>query len=389
MASVLIGVLGVFGAVVFGQVIGPIVLTILASVASTPAKRDRYLRARDKVHEIAALARGGFEAPAKKGALKLDEISRKDAADLPPAGERGEARPAPRAARAVESRAAPPARDGEGDSAAPDGKSASGAERSRARIEDASALDASGRVGKNARMSDRSGGALGAFIFKNRVLWLVGWIVAMVAFDQASKLWAQDALSEERNVIRPKEVATADGTTEKIDETTLQHVGVHTKEVFTTPIIGFSFKYAENRAAAFSLTQSIAESARRPMLLFVSLAACALIAVWYMRLRQQADALLMTAFALIIAGALGNFLDCARLWYVIDFIDFYVTADSVSDWLRAPHTPPWGGMIRLSDHWPRRSNIADSCIVSGAIGVVLRTLRPQPTTDAPKSAETP
>jgi signal peptidase II len=137
----------------------------------------------------------------------------------------------------------------------------------------------------------------------------------------------------------------------------------------------FSLKYAENRAAAFSLTQSIPEGARRPLLLLVSLCACALIAAWYLKLKQ-ADALLMTSFALIIAGALGNFLDRARLAYVIDFLDFYVANDTVGSWLRSQHGFA-GITFRLSDHWPT-FNIADSCIVSGAIGVVLRTLKPLP-----------
>ena len=111
------------------------------------------------------------------------------------------------------------------------------------------------------------------------------------------------------------------------------------------------------------------------MLLTVSILACVLIGVWYLRLKV-ADGLLLTAFALIIAGALGNFIDRARLAYVIDFLDFYVNNDTMAGWLRAPHVVPvLGWQVRLSDHWPT-FNVADSCIVSGAIGVVIRTVRP-------------
>lgn len=222
---------------------------------------------------------------------------------------------------------------------------------------------------------------MSSWIFKNKVAWLLAWIVSMVSLDQASKVWAQGALTEERTIIRPKEVADEDGSTKRIEEKTTQFVAVRT--IVVIPGL-FNFKYAENRAAAFSLTQSIPEGARRPLLLSVSLLACVLIGAWYLRLKY-ADALLLTSFALIIAGALGNFIDRARLHYVIDFLDVYVSNDALAAWLRAQHTVPVLGIsVRLSDHWPT-FNVADSCIVSGAIGVVLRTIRPHP--DMPKPSE--
>ncbi len=216
--------------------------------------------------------------------------------------------------------------------------------------------------------------AWSAWIFKNKIAYLALWVVSMVVLDQGSKIWAQGALAEERTVVRPREVADENGGTKRIEETTKQFVAVRTIEVI--PGL-FNFKYAENRAAAFSLTQSIPESARRPLLLTVSILACLLIGVWYVRLKV-ADGLLLTAFALIIAGALGNFIDRARLAYVIDFLDFYIAHDGMASWLRAPHTVPLlGWSVRLSDHWPT-FNVADTCIVSGAIGVVIRTVRPLP-----------
>ncbi len=53
-------------------------------------------------------------------------------------------------------------------------------------------------------------------------------------------------------------------------------------------------------------------------------------------------------FALVIAGALGNVIDRLRFGYVVDFIDWY-----------------WKQF-----HWPV-FNIADSCIVVGAVMLVL------------------
>lgn len=56
-------------------------------------------------------------------------------------------------------------------------------------------------------------------------------------------------------------------------------------------------------------------------------------------------------FALVIAGALGNVIDRLRFGYVVDFIDWY-----------------WKDF-----HWPV-FNVADSCIVAGAILLLLTSL---------------
>ena len=219
-----------------------------------------------------------------------------------------------------------------------------------------------------------------AWIWKNKVAWLVGLVLTMAVADQVTKQWAQGALTEVRQVSR---TAVVDGTPTKVSEE--RHVAVRTIEVI--PGL-FNFKYAENRAAAFSLTQSIPEGARRPMLLVISLIACSFIVFWYMKLKQP-DALLMTCFALIIGGALGNLIDRARLGYVIDFLDFYLSSGSVAAWLDREHTLPLLGVtVRLSSHWPT-FNIADICIVSGAIGVVLRTMKAQPEGEEDAASSTP
>ena len=54
------------------------------------------------------------------------------------------------------------------------------------------------------------------------------------------------------------------------------------------------------------------------------------------------------SLSLIITGAVGNVIDRVRYGYVVDFLDFHV----------------------LGYHWPA-FNVADSCIVVGAISLVL------------------
>ena len=57
-------------------------------------------------------------------------------------------------------------------------------------------------------------------------------------------------------------------------------------------------------------------------------------------------------FALVISGAVGNVIDRLRFGYVVDFVQWYAG----------------------SFHWPV-FNLADSCIVVGAVLLVLFTLR--------------
>lgn len=187
------------------------------------------------------------------------------------------------------------------------------------------------------------------FVWKHRVAWFVAIVLSMAAFDQVTKIWAQDALAVKTERTFTKNV---DGELTKVK----QEVFVHRRTVEVVPQ-AFSFIYRENRAAAFSLTSSIPEGARRPMLLAVSFLAMIFISVWYFRQRRP-DGLLMTSFALIISGAIGNFADRVRLGYVVDFINMY--AGFIN-----PSWPPWPTY-----------NIADCCIVIGALLVVFRTFRP-------------
>jgi signal peptidase II len=200
--------------------------------------------------------------------------------------------------------------------------------------------------------------SLSSFILQRRVAFLVAVLVTLVGLDQVSKVWAQANLTEVRTVNRM--VVQDDGSTIKVPE----QIFAPTKTKVVIDGV-FNLKYAENNAAAFSLTRSLPDGLRRPLLLTVSTLACILITVWYIRLKQQ-DALLLGAFALIIAGALGNLIDRARLAYVIDFLDVYVSYQPLAQWLTARVGTP---------HWPT-FNVADMCIVVGAILVLYRSFRP-------------
>ncbi len=214
------------------------------------------------------------------------------------------------------------------------------------------------------------------FIWKNKIAWLLAIVVVGVALDQGTKLWALDALTRAATVEEIKldadcRVPAYRDENRKECRTTAR-VTEHGQRIVERDIVVipgyFNFKYAENPAAAFSMTGSLPDWFRRPFLLLVSLLASIGIAVWYMKLKEP-DWAVMTAFPLIIAGAVGNLIDRARLAYVIDFLDAWVSSPKgLVSWLIEN---------ARSNHWPT-FNIADSFIVIGAGLVIFRTFKQPP-----------
>jgi serine/threonine protein kinase len=76
--ALVLGVLGVAGSVVVGQLLLPLILTILAALSSPP-RRARLHRTKARIHEAAHLAKAGFERTALHGARKLEEVGSRDA----------------------------------------------------------------------------------------------------------------------------------------------------------------------------------------------------------------------------------------------------------------------------------------------------------------------
>lgn len=56
----------------------------------------------------------------------------------------------------------------------------------------------------------------------------------------------------------------------------------------------------------------------------ITLAVIVVVMIWISRLNIKKDKLLMIALALILGGALGNFIDRVLYQHVIDFIDTYI-----------------------------------------------------------------
>ncbi|MEO8001760.1 MAG: signal peptidase II [Arenimonas sp.] len=116
-------------------------------------------------------------------------------------------------------------------------------------------------------------------------------------------------------------------------------------------ISGFwDWTLAHNTGAAFSFLANSGEWAHWFFIVMkISVSLVLTILLGKIPRQQWRDAL---PYALIIAGALGNLIDRFRFGYVIDFIEWYYKRFS----------------------WPV-FNIADSCIVAGAVLLILFSFR--------------
>ena len=84
----------------------------------------------------------------------------------------------------------------------------------------------------------------------------------------------------------------------------------------------FNLTFVKNPGAAFGIFSNSPDFIRKPLMLLPPI----LVSVWllYMLWTSFKENMLLTwAYTLIVAGALGNFIDRLIFGYVVDFLDFY------------------------------------------------------------------
>jgi signal peptidase II len=113
----------------------------------------------------------------------------------------------------------------------------------------------------------------------------------------------------------------------------------------------FNITYIRNPGAAFGFLAGASPLFRYIFFLAVTLAAILFI-LHYLRVSRIEETPLVSALALILAGAVGNLIDRVRFGEVVDFLDVYI----------AGH------------HWPA-FNVADSAITVGAAILIVVLLR--------------
>lgn len=136
----------------------------------------------------------------------------------------------------------------------------------------------------------------------------------LAALDLGSKHWALDRLSQPSSqgaepVCEPNE-----------------HGRTEPQRTQRSPVVlidGFlEFRYAENCGAAFGFMRDMPSLVRKGV--FYVAAAGAIILLLWMFVTGRGGALFAISVPLVVAGAIGNFVDRVRLGYVVDFVRFHI-----------------------------------------------------------------
>ena len=168
---------------------------------------------------------------------------------------------------------------------------------------------------------------------------------AVVVADQASKLWAIGRLTETM-----AELPADAGVGAYLLRFWQVGHPLHRLPV-TVFDSWFHFRYVENPGAAWGLLANTGSALRTPFFLALSFSAMGFILA-YLRRVPLTHRRLWVGLTLVFGGALGNFIDRARLGYVIDFVDWHA-----GDWYT----------------WPT-FNVADAAISVGVGLLLLDTL---------------
>lgn len=190
--------------------------------------------------------------------------------------------------------------------------------------------------------------AIAANIRRNRLIAFALLSASVFGCDQGTKFIATEALTPPLSALESEVEPPLFESVRQFYANQRSRAGLSRSIPFIDGV--WSWRYAENRAAAFSLFSGVDPDIRRPALLIASLVALGLIVLMVLRARET-TMLNVAALGLVFGGAAGNLLGRVHRGYVIDFIDwFYGTY-----------------------HWPT-FNVADSAICVGAVLLLLGSL---------------
>ncbi len=132
------------------------------------------------------------------------------------------------------------------------------------------------------------------------------------------------------------------------------------------PVIpGFlNLAYSRNPGGLFGAFGSWGAPSRTLLLTVLPVLAIGLIGVFLARVSLR-DRAVLSGFALILGGAVGNLIDRLTRGEVVDFLDVYASSSSLARWFHNRFG---------TAHWPT-FNLADSAIVTGVCLLTLDAFR--------------
>lgn len=137
--------------------------------------------------------------------------------------------------------------------------------------------------------------------------------VTLVALDQLSKREVQQSLLIYED---PSNIELFQG-----GRVSVGHIGNPQVIDGETPFyVGLRMQYSRNRGAAFSMLAEMEDHYRVPFFYAVTVIAVIMIG-FYLRTTPLNHYLTRLGLVMILAGAIGNFIDRVHLGYVIDFVD--------------------------------------------------------------------
>ena len=141
---------------------------------------------------------------------------------------------------------------------------------------------------------------------------LIVMILGSVGLDQLSKLHAEDKLMKWSD--------ESDSTLYQGTRYPIWSIGEPSSSDSGEFYLSLSTNYVRNPGAAWGALAGLPDSIRVPFFYIVTIVAVVIIGL-YMRATPVEHRLTRFALALILSGAIGNFIDRLRLGYVIDWID--------------------------------------------------------------------
>lgn len=149
---------------------------------------------------------------------------------------------------------------------------------------------------------------------KKAIVLCLAATAVFTAMDLGSKHWALDRLSQP-STLGSDPVCVGD-----------EYGRIRPQRAQRAPVIlieGYlEFRYAENCGAAFGFMRDMPTIVRKGVF-YVAAAGAVLLLLW-MFVTGRGGTLFAISVPLIIAGAVGNFVDRVNLGYVVDFIRFHI-----------------------------------------------------------------